>query len=208
LGHSWGSFIAQNYIETWGGTKPPAWAEGPVNLSGCILSGTRGPDGLKVRMGAPVMAFLAFFRGSRGRSRLARFLSDGSFNNFFKPNRTAADWLSRDENEVDAYVKDPLCGRLCSAGFYRDMTAALKYIHRRESLDAIRKDLPVYVFSGSADPVGNMGASPTALVTAYRSLGIKDLEFVLYPDARHETLNETNREEVTGSLVSWLLEHI
>jgi alpha-beta hydrolase superfamily lysophospholipase len=68
----------------------------------------------------------------------------------------------------------------------------------------IPKDMPVYVFSGSADPVGDMGASPTALVTAYRSLGINDLEFVLYPGARHETLNETNREEVTGNLLSWI----
>jgi alpha-beta hydrolase superfamily lysophospholipase len=211
LGHSWGSFIVQNYIETWGGTNPPAGAEGlsPVKLAGCVLSGTRGPDGgLKVRLGAPVMALLAFFRGSRGRSRLARSLSDGSFNKPFRPNRTGADWLSRDPKEVDAYIRDPLCGRLCSAGFYRDMTAALKQIHRRESLEKIRRDLPVYVFSGSADPVGNMGASPTALVNAYRSLGLKDLEFVLYPDARHEPLNETNRDEVTGSLVSWLLRHL
>jgi alpha-beta hydrolase superfamily lysophospholipase len=63
------------------------------------------------------------------------------------------------------------------------------------------------VFSGSADPVGEMGVSPTALVNAYRSMGVKDLEFVLYPDARHETLNETNREEVTDNLLAWLLRH-
>jgi alpha-beta hydrolase superfamily lysophospholipase len=72
----------------------------------------------------------------------------------------------------------------------------------------IRKDLPIYIFSGTADPVGDMGASISALSTAYRALGIKDLEFVLYPEARHETLNETNRDEVTESLVSWLLRHI
>jgi alpha-beta hydrolase superfamily lysophospholipase len=74
-------------------------------------------------------------------------------------------------------------------------------------MEKIRTDLPVYVFSGSADPVGDMGASPTALVNAYRAMGIKDLEFVLYPDARHETLNETNREEVTDNLLAWILRH-
>jgi alpha-beta hydrolase superfamily lysophospholipase len=215
LGHSWGSFVAQNYIETWGGGgkgrgregNPPVSAP-PMDLAGCVLSGTRGPGGLKLKLGAPVMAFLAFLRGSRGRSKLARSLSDGSYNKAFRPNRTGFDWLSRDEGEVDAYVHDPLCGNLCSSGFYRDLVAALNQIHRKESLAGIRRDLPIYVFSGSADPVGDMGASPTALLAAYRSLGIKDLEFVLYPDARHETLNETNREEVTGSLVSWLLRHI
>jgi alpha-beta hydrolase superfamily lysophospholipase len=71
----------------------------------------------------------------------------------------------------------------------------------------IRQNLPVYVFSGSADPVGDMGNSTTVLVNAYRALGIADLEFVLYPDARHETLNETNREEVTGNLIHWLVRH-
>jgi alpha-beta hydrolase superfamily lysophospholipase len=207
LGHSWGSFVAQNYIETWGGLNPPGSLP-PIDLAGCVLSGTRGPGGFKLKLGAPVMAFLAFLRRSRGRSKLARALSDGSYNKAFRPNRTGFDWLSRDEREVDDYVGDSLCGNLCTSGFYRDLVAALNQIHRKESLAGIRRDLPVYVFSGSADPVGDMGASPTALLAAYRSLGMKDLEFVLYPDARHEILNETNREEVTGSLVSWLLRHI
>jgi alpha-beta hydrolase superfamily lysophospholipase len=207
LGHSWGSFIAQNYIETWGGLNSPG-PPLPGGLAGCVLSGTRGPGGLNLRLGVPVMAFLAFCKGSRGRSRLARALSDGSYNKPFRPGKTGFDWLSRDEKEVAAYIGDPLCGNLCSSGFYRDLTRGLRQIHRRESLVRIRRDLPIYVFSGSADPVGDMGASPTGLLAAYRSLGFKDLEFVLYPDARHETLNETNREEVTGSLVSWLLRHI
>jgi alpha-beta hydrolase superfamily lysophospholipase len=96
---------------------------------------------------------------------------------------------------------------LCSAGFYRDLLGGLRDIHRPKAMARIRRDLPIYLFAGSADPVGDMGKSPTALVNAYRSLGIEDLEFVLYPDARHETLNETNREEVTGNLLAWLIRH-
>jgi alpha-beta hydrolase superfamily lysophospholipase len=207
LGHSWGSFIAQNYIETWGGRNPPG-PSGPFPLAGCALSGTRGPGGIKLKLAFPVMAFLAFLKESRGKSRLARFLSDGSFNKSFSPDRAGLDWLSRDEKEVEAYAKDPLCGNLCSAGFYRDLMGGLKQIHRRESLAGIRRDLPLYIFSGTADPVGDMGAGPTALLNAYRSLGIEDLEFVLYPDGRHEPLNETNREEVSAGLVSWLLRHL
>ncbi|MDR2103208.1 MAG: lysophospholipase [Treponema sp.] len=193
LGHSWGSFVAQNYIEQFGG------------LSGCILSGTRGPGGLKIALGAPLTAFLALVQGSRQGGSLSRLIVEGSVNKPFKPNRTPFDWLSRDEGEVDAYMADPLCGNLCSAGFYRDMIGTLRKIHKPESMNRIRRDLPIYMFSGSADPVGDMGSSPTALVNVYRSLGIRDLEFVLYPDARHETLNETNREEVTENLLSWIL---
>ena len=202
MGHSWGSFIAQNYIENYEGR-----GQDPINLSGCILSGTRGPDGLKVALGVPLMSFLTFILGERNGSFIARAAADGSYNSAFRPNRTEFDWLSRDEKEVDTYVMDRFCGRLCSVGFYRDLAKGLKRIHLPEEMGKIRKGLPIYVFSGSADPVGNMGESPAALVVAYRHLGITDLETVIYPDARHETLNETNRDEVQESLVSWLLRH-
>ena len=207
LGHSWGSFITQNYIENFEG-RSTAYGEKPVILTGCILSGSRGPDGgVQVVLGAPAMSFLAFILGERKGSTVAKAAADGPYNKFFKPNRTGCDWLSRDEKEVDAYEADPLCGNLCSVGFYRDLAKALKRLHRKEEMGKIRKELPIYIFSGSADPVGKMGDSPTALATAYRHLEIKDLEMVLYPDARHETLNETNREEVTESLLTWLLKH-
>lgn len=203
MGHSWGSFIAQSYIENFEGRD-----EKSLTLAGCILSGTRGPDGIKIAFGAPFMSLLAFILGEKSGSKIAKAAADGPYNKAFKPNRTEFDWLSRDEKEVDAYISDNLCGFLCSVGFYRDIARALKRIHLPGEMGKIRKELPIYVFSGSADPVGNMGESPAALVVAYRRLGIKDLETVLYPEARHETLNETNRDEVTGSLLSWLLRHI
>jgi alpha-beta hydrolase superfamily lysophospholipase len=193
MGHSWGSFLVQYYIEDEGAA-----------IDGCILSGTRGPDGMRIKAGAVALALISAVMGPRRGSRLSRVLSDGPFNIPFKPNRTAFDWLSRDEKEIDAYVADPASGMLCSAGFYRDLGALLKAIHQPERMAAIRKDMPVYVFAGNSDPVGDMGSSPTALVNAYRSLGIKDLSFVLYPGARHELLNETNREEATGDLIVWL----
>ncbi|MCL2381250.1 MAG: lysophospholipase [Treponema sp.] len=206
FGHSWGSFLVQSYIETYEG-RPSAYGAA-VELAGCILSGTRGPSkGVKYSLGAGIMSLLAFVLGERKGSRLARALADGPYNKVFRPNRTGFDWLSRDEKEVDAYVADPLCGALCSVGLYRDMARALKNIHRPGEMEKIRKTLPVYIFSGSADPVGDMGESFAALAVAYRHLGIRDLETALYPNARHEPLNETNRDEVQESLLSWLLRH-
>jgi alpha-beta hydrolase superfamily lysophospholipase len=199
LGHSWGSLIAQNYIETRNDDKP---------IDGCILSGTRGPAGFKMKAGAPLMALLALIFGQRHGSSLSRAIADGPYNRPFRPNRTAFDWISRDEAEVDAYNNDPQSGMLCSAGFYRDLIRGLCRIHQPEAMARIRRDLPVYVFCGSADPVGEMGTSPAALVNAYHSLGIKDLEFVIYPGARHETLNDTNRDEVMDNLLSWICRHI
>jgi alpha-beta hydrolase superfamily lysophospholipase len=197
MGHSWGSFLVQGNIEEYGKC-----------LSGCILSGTRGPDGLKIKMGPGILKVVAALRGCRKRSELAFAMADKPYNKPFRPNRTPFDWLSRDEKEVDKYVADPASGMRCSSGFYRDLTILLNRIHMPGQMERIRRDLPIYVFSGSADPVGDMGNSPTALVEAYRSLKISDLEFVLYPDARHEPLNETNRDEVTGDIITWLKKHL
>ena len=199
MGHSWGSFITKNYIEQ--------FCDTPGIIDGCILSGTMGPGGFMIKAGLPMMQLFAFFCGSRNGSEAARALADGPYSKPFRPNRTPFDWLSRDEAEVDAYINDPLCGKLCSTGFYRDMISGLNRIHTKNAMSRIPTGLPIYVFCGSADPVGNMGISPTALVNIYRSLGIKDLEFILYPGARHETLNETNREEVSDNLLDWIIRH-
>jgi len=194
LGHSWGSFIVQNYIEY----------SDNLAVNGCILSGTKGPGDFMVKAGVPFMAALAVLSGQRKVSKISKGLADGAYSKTFKPCRTPFDWLSRDESEVDKYAEDPLCGFLCSSGFYRDLAKLLYNIQRNDAMARIKRSLPVYVFSGSADPVGDMGRSTTALVNAYRNLGIVDCEFVLYPGARHETLNETNREEVMDNLLAWI----
>jgi alpha-beta hydrolase superfamily lysophospholipase len=198
LGHSWGSFIVQGYIETFNKRL----------LSGCILSGTKGPGSALVAFGAPFMTFFSAVRGVRSYSNFAHSIADGAYNKAFQPNRTALDWLSRDENEVDAAIADTLRCKACTAGFYRDMARALQRIHRKRNIERINRYLPIYLFSGSADPVGGMGAEPTALVDIYRKIGMKDVEFVLYPGARHETLHETNREEVMRNLCGWLDRHL
>jgi alpha-beta hydrolase superfamily lysophospholipase len=203
MGHSWGSFLVQAFIESIGTsakeTSPP--------LAGAILSGTRGPGSAEVALGAPFLRLIAALKGPRRVSKLALTLSFGPYNRPFRPNRTAFDWLSRDDKQVDAFIQDPLCGKACSSGFFRDIIEGLKAIHRKTAISAIPADIPVYIFCGSADPVGSMGTGPTKLVNAYRANGMKDLEFVVYPDARHEPLNETNREEVIEDLLSWLVRH-
>jgi alpha-beta hydrolase superfamily lysophospholipase len=195
MGHSWGSFIAQAQAERYG------------NIDGLILSGTRGPGGRKVAFGAALFALIAGLAGPRRELARVRKTALGFCNRHFRPNRTPFDWLSRDGEEVDGFMADPFCFLSYSAGFCRDMLRGLQAAHRPEAMGRIRRGLPVYIFAGSADPVGDMGISPTALVNMYRSLGMEDLEFVLYPEARHEILNETNREEVMDNLLSWILRH-
>ena len=121
----------------------------------------------------------------------------GDFNKPFKPARTDVDWLSRDPAEVDAYVADPLCGFPFTTQLAIDLLDALPGLLARDRLARIRKDLPIYVFSGERDPVG---ANVKGLIEALKAAGFTKLTTRIYPGARHETLNETNRDEVTADL--------
>jgi alpha-beta hydrolase superfamily lysophospholipase len=197
LGHSWGSFLAQNYIEF-----------SKTALTGCILSGTRGPSGLWLWGGIAYSRLVAAIHGVRHRSFFVNGLAFGGYNRPFAPERTPFDWLSRDEKSVDAFAGDALCGRLPTVGFFRDLQILLRQIHRGRNFDRIRKTLPIYIFGGSKDPVGEMGENVATLAERYKKVKITDVELTLYPDARHECLNEINREEVMTNLLRWLERHI
>lgn len=194
FGHSMGSFLAQYYIALYG-----------QGLAGCVLSGTSGPMPAPLLMGGKLVAALGCaFKGRRAKAPLANSMSFGSYNDAFKPVRTAFDWLSRDEAEVDKYVADPLCGFICTYGFFHDLLEGLTYIHRPDTLGRIPRELPIFMASGAKDPVGGATGAVDALEGIYHRLGIKDVGMKLYEGAHHEILNETNREEVMADIIAWL----
>ena len=122
--------------------------------------------------------------------------------------RTAFDWLSRDDAEVDKYIADPLCGFTVDEKGLGSMFAAAAPALDPAQLARIRKDLPVYVFAGDQDPINANLSRLTPLVDRYRGLGIRDIETDYYAGGRHEMLNETNRAEVVARLKSWIERHI
>jgi alpha-beta hydrolase superfamily lysophospholipase len=127
-----------------------------------------------------------------------------AFNAGFEPARTGYEWLSRDEAEVDAYVADPDCGFALDVPAMGEMVAGGAGTADPTRLRAIRDDLPIYLFSGDADPLAGGGALVQLVGDRYREAGVRDVTVTLYPGARHETLNETNRDEVTADLLAWL----
>jgi alpha-beta hydrolase superfamily lysophospholipase len=194
FGHSMGSFLGQGYIALHG--------EG---LAGAVLCGTAGPmPGGLILAGKLVAALGCLFKGRRAKAPLAEKMSFGAYNDAFKPNRTAFDWLSRDEAEVDKYVADPLCGFDCSYGFFDDLLKGLAFIQDPATKARIPAGLPVLMIAGARDPVGGATGSVDVLATSYRDRGMTDVELKLYPEARHEILNETNRDEVTADVLGWL----
>jgi alpha-beta hydrolase superfamily lysophospholipase len=119
----------------------------------------------------------------------------------FEPARTAYDWLSRDEAEVDLYVADPLCGFEMMRGGARP-----GQVTGGED-GTVPRDLPVIILNGSDDPVGG-DEGGERLAGFYRSLGLGDVTFRGYPGGRHELLNETNRDEVTADILAWIAAHV
>ena len=192
LGHSMGSYIGQAYL-----------MQHSCSLQGAILSGSNYQPVSLYRSGALVARLERWRQGANGRSALIEFLSFGSFNKAFKPNRTAFDWLSRDPDEVDKYVNDPLCGFRCTNQLWLDLLGGLQTITPVKNLAQIDPDLPLLVVGGARDPVSD-GRRLEDLARALGEAGVKDVQLKIYPDARHELLNETNRDEVTAHLLDWL----
>ncbi len=190
IGHSLGSFLGRGFI-----------AEHSDALAGAALSGSSGKPPAIATLGRLIARAERLRLGKRGKSRLIFQMWFGDFNKPFRPARTAFDWLSRDDREVDAYVADPLCGFPFTTQLAIDVLDALPRVTSRENLARIRKDLPIYVFSGERDPVG---ANIKGLIADLKAAGFAKLTTRLYPGARHETLNETNRDEVTRDLIAWL----
>jgi alpha-beta hydrolase superfamily lysophospholipase len=190
LGHSLGSFLGRSFVK-----------EHSDALAGAALSGSNGKPPPIAALGRLIARAERLRLGSRGKSALLNQMMFGDFNKPFKPARTAVDWLSRDPAEVDAYVADPLCGFPFSTQLAIDLLDALPGLSNPASLAPARKDLPIYVFSGGADPVG---ANIEGLIGAMKAAGFSRLTTRIYPRARHETLNETNRDEVMRDLIAWL----
>lgn len=123
-----------------------------------------------------------------------------AYNAAFEPARTPFDWLSRDAAEVDRYIADPWCGFSVDVAARASMLALAPRLADAAALATIPRDLPIYVMSGLADP---LAAALPPLLERYRAAGLNVRED-LYPDARHELLNETNRDEVMTHLAAWL----
>ena len=197
FGHSMGSFLSRYYAMHYA-----------AELTGLVLSGTAGDSGALGKIGIIVAAIEAKIKGKKAKSNILDKLSFGTFNDAFKPNRTDYDWLSRDNAEVDKYVNDPWCGAVCTAGFFCDMLGGIIYINKKENIAKIPKSLPIYIFSGTKDPVGGNTKGVNQVYNALKDAGIGDVTLKFYEDARHETLNEINREEVFRDVIAWMNKHV
>jgi len=174
LGHSMGSFAAQQYL-----------LDHSDLLDGFVLSGSGALDSL---------------------ARLARSAqpAENFLNASFMPTRTPFDWLSRDPAVADAFMRDPLCFGTLQPASMQSFLAAAPQLANPRRLRSLRRSLPIYLFSGSEDPVGQQLEGLRILMERYRRAGLSNISHHFYPGGRHEMLNEVNSNEVRTDLLLWI----
>lgn len=193
LGHSMGSVMLQSYMQKFN-----------EDVAGFILSGTMSQPKILINAGILLADSLKAIYGPHYRSRLLISLGYGSYSRYFKPKRTDFDWLCSDPAVVDAYVADPFCGFPSTAALYCDFFRGIREnIHPVPSESSAKGSL--LIIGGENDPAGRFGKDPKRFAELYRKAGYEKVDLKLWPDGRHEMLNEVNKKEVWEYIYSWII---
>ena len=193
FGHSMGSFLSRTHMILH-----------PGCFEGCILSGTGYPGIGTIKAGKVISKLRMLSLGSDGYSPLVDRMAFGSYNHKFSPNRTHVDWLSANEENVDNYIADPLCGQPAKLGLFSDLMDGLTYITSFKNIQNMDRTTPILLLSGAQDPVGDMGKGVVKTEKQFKASGIQDVSMKLYPGLRHEILNETCHLEIYQDILTWL----
>lgn len=195
LGHSMGSFIARLVASTYPGT-----------IDGLILSGTGGTT-KGLRFGICISNFISTIKGSTHYSKFLSKLSDGSLNKYFEKNNLHGGnnkaWLTRDTKILDSKQQedDQL---VFTTQAYHDLYLLMLFSNKAEWYQRVSKQMPIFLFSGTHDPVGDFGKGVSAVYAKLEEAGVKNVTFKLYPEGRHEMLNEINYEQVHQDILRWI----
>lgn len=197
LGHSMGSFILRNYLFRYG-----------TGIQGAIICGTGSqPKALvKISKGLAMLQGLVF--GQKHVAKMIDKLAFGNYNQKITNRRTAFDWLCRDEKVVDAYNEDPLCGFTFTVNGFLTLFTLLDRLNQQENLQQMPKSLPVLFIAGDKDPVGNYGEGVRRAYESFAEAGMERIGIKLYPEDRHELLNELDKYQVYEDLYPWIVERV
>lgn len=198
-GHSMGSFIGREYIRRYGATDE--------RIKGAIICGTSGKNPAAA-IAITLANTVAKIKGSKYKSEFINKLAFGTYNKKVPNVRTAFDWLSTDDAQVDKYIADKYCGFLFTAAGYRDLFTILNQVSKETWYEQVPKTLPILIVAGEDDPVGAYGKGPREVCNGLKNQGCYDVTLKLYPGMRHEIHNEQNNQKVYEDLAAWALSKI
>ena len=194
FGHSMGSFMTRTIL-----AKYP-----DSGISAAVICGTGWQPRLALPALIGIVEGLCKKQGERNPDPALHKMIFGGYNNRIENPRTDFDWLTRDEAIVDDYIAHPLCGFVPACGLLRDMMKGIYYVEQPKNLQNMKKHLPILFIAGQEDPVGPYGKGVEQAHKAFQKAGMVRTSIKLYPDCRHEILNETNRQEVYEDVLAWL----
>ncbi len=195
LGHSMGSYLLRTYLARHGDS-----------LAGAVIMGTGYNPPAVTGLALCITKIMAAFRGSHYRSHFVEGLTrDKSYQKFDVTGKRLSDsWLTKDTEIVKAYYTDPRCGFLFTLNGYRWLFEAVKFSCGKTGIKAVPVSLPLLFVSGEDDPVGGLGKGVRKVIGLFQATGHSHVSSILYPNDRHEILNETDREQVFKDLSRWL----
>jgi len=201
LGHSMGSYMLRKFLAC-----KSAYLE---ELSGAIIMGTGFEKSAFCNFGLFMIGAISLFKGKNYRSTLIRDLTySAPYKQYDCYGKDFANsWLTKNIKSVEKYYSDPYCTFTFSLNAYRGLVEATKYACSKECANKMRKNIPLLVISGEADPVGNLGAGTKAAYQELKKAGIKDVTLKLYQGDRHEILNEIDRQQVYEDIYQWVDSH-
>lgn len=194
IGHSFGSFVAQRFIEKNGD-----------EIDGVVLCGTAGPRQGMMGFGKFAFGLNALLFGKKHRARLDYELSFMGYNKRVpKPRGENSNWLSKNEFNVQMYKADQWCGIMPTAEFFCELAKGLYETHKAKSMKMIPQNLPVYFIYGSDDPVGDYGKTIKKLIQIYKANGMTDVSEKVWQGDRHEIFNELDGDQVINDTLKWI----
>ncbi|MCD8053329.1 MAG: alpha/beta hydrolase [Lachnospiraceae bacterium] len=193
LGHSMGSFLLRRYMTRYG-----------KEVQGAVICGTGDFREAEVRTGLALAERLEKLRGRHFRSQFLNAVALGQFAMQYGNRLRPGSWLSRNEESVEAYRSDPLCRFTFTVGAYHDFFHLLRDLCEERDFEAIPRDLPVLFVSGMDDPLGGYTKRVLRVYNRFVEMGMQDVDIYLYPDDRHEVLNELDRDQVHQDILRWM----
>lgn len=193
LGHSMGSFLVRQYAAMYG-----------RQLSGVIVMGSGWQMLPLLWIGKALSRALQAIKGSKHRSGLLEKMAFAGYQSRIPSKRTEMDWLTKEEDVVDAYLENPWCSFPFTVNGYYNLFYSVEQAQKLSNIGRIPKRLPLLLVSGEEDPVGGYGKGVQKLADIYKNAKMRQVEMKLYEKDRHEILNETNRREVFGDILGWM----
>lgn len=175
-------------------------------IDGAILVGTSKATKLEIMLGKFMAERERKKYGDDVTTDTINDLTFGTYNKKFSPTKTEMDWLCSNEEALDAFLADKRRGKSFTVGLFRELLNVMSYSGDMNNINKMNKTMPILLMSGEKDPVGGFTKSIKKLEEAYKKCGIKDVELKIYPELRHDILNEIGREKVFDDISAWIEE--